>query len=244
MEDVATIVAYLRTRVTSLSTGGPTIAIVCGSGLSGLSERIQSPVRVAYSDIPFFPQSTVAGHGTELVFGQLGGCSVIAQRGRFHYYEGNSMSRVALPVRVFAALGCKVMIATNAAGGLNPAFRAGDVMVIRDHISLPCLTGAHPLTGPNDERFGPRFPPLTTAYSAKLQGIAEGVARSSGLGEYLRSGVYFHDSGPSYETPHEVAAMRILGGDAVGMSTVPEVIAAAHAGMAVLGLSLITNECR
>ena len=154
------------------------------------------------------------------------------------------MGTVALPVRVFAALGCRVMIATNAAGGVNADFRVGDVMVIRDHVSLPCLAGAHPLTGPNDERFGPRFPPLTAAYAPSLQAVAARVAAARGLAPFLRSGVYLHDSGPTYESPSEIAAMRRLGGDAVGMSTVPEVIVAAHAGMAVLGLSLITNQCR
>ena len=191
MEDIATIVKYLRTRVASLrqSATSPEVAIVCGSGLSRLSDLIQDPVHVAYADIPRFPQSTVAGHGTELVFGTLGGRRVVAQRGRFHFYEGNSMAKVALPVRVFAAMGCRVMIATNAAGGVNADYRVGDVMVIKDHISLPCLSGAHPLTGPNDERLGPRFPPLTAAYTASLQDIAARVAAQRGLGAFLRSGV-------------------------------------------------------
>ena len=193
MEDVAAIITYLRTRVASLrlagSAGSPEIAIVCGSGLSGLSDLLQDPVRVPYADIPRFPVSTVAGHGTELVFGTLGGRRVVAQRGRFHYYEGNSMAKVALPVRVFAALGCRVMIATNAAGGVNAEYKVGDIMVIKDHVSLPSLTGAHPLTGANDERFGPRFPPLTSAYTPRLQEVAASVARERSLGAFLRSGV-------------------------------------------------------
>ena len=193
MEDVAAIITYLRTRVASLrlagSAGSPEIAIVCGSGLSGLSDLLQDPVRVPYADIPRFPVSTVAGHGTELVFGTLGGRRVVAQRGRFHFYEGNSMAKVALPVRVFAALGCRVMIATNAAGGVNAEYRVGDIMVITDHVSLPSLTGAHPLTGANDERFGPRFPPLTSAYTPRLQEVAASAARERNLGAYLRSGV-------------------------------------------------------
>ena len=244
MEDVALIVSYLRSRVKSLSARPPEIAIVCGSGLSKLSELIQDPVRVAYADIPNFPQSTVAGHGTELVFGTLGSRSVVAQRGRFHHYEGNAYTKVALPVRVFAALGCKVMIATNAAGGLNAGYKVGDIMIIKDHVSIPTLTGGNPLVGPNDEAFGPRFPGLTYAYPASLQAVAEGAAQARGLGPALQKGVYYHCSGPTYETPHEIRAMRILGGDSVGMSTVPEVVAAAHCGMAVLGLSLITNQCR
>ena len=243
---ISTIVAYLRHRVPSLasSDSSPLIAIVCGSGLSGLSERITSPTAVPYSDIPGFPRATVAGHGTELVFGYLGANRVVAQRGRFHFYEGYGMSTVALPVRVFAALGARVMVATNAAGGVNAAFRVGDVMVIRDHVSLPGLSGANPLVGANAAAFGPRFPPLTAAYAPSLQALAASVAKDRGLGAFLRSGVYLHDSGPTYETPSEIAAMRVLGGDAVGMSTAPEVVAAAHAGMAVLGLSLITNQCR
>jgi purine-nucleoside phosphorylase len=191
MEDVAVIVQYLRTRVTSLrlAATSPEVAIVCGSGLSKLSELIVDPIHVAYADIPRFPQSTVAGHGTELVFGTLGGRRVVAQRGRFHFYEGNSMGKVALPVRVFAALGCRVMLATNAAGGVNAQYRVGDIMVIKDHVSLPCLAGAHPLTGPNDERLGPRFPPLTAAYTPSLQALAARVAGQQGLDAFLRSGV-------------------------------------------------------
>jgi inosine/guanosine/xanthosine phosphorylase family protein len=184
------------------------------------------------------------------VFGTIGGTRVVAQRGRFHFYEGHSMATVALPVRVFAALGARVMLATNAAGGVNAAFNVGDIMVIRDQISFPGLAGANPFVGPNPaaagggDAFGPRFFPLTTAYTPLLQDLAQRVAAERGLSKCLRGGVYFHDSGPAYETPAEIAMMRALGGDAVGMSTAPEVAAAAHAGMAVLGLSLITNKCR
>jgi purine-nucleoside phosphorylase len=160
------------------------------------------------------------------------------------------MPTVALPVRVFAALGARVMVATNAAGGVNAQFNVGDVMVIRDHISFPGLAGVNPFVGANPpaagggDALGPRFFPLTAAYTPLLRDLAERVAAARGLGDCLRSGVYFHDSGPAYETPAEIALMRALGGDAVGMSTAPEVAAAAHAGMAVLGLSLITNKCR
>jgi purine-nucleoside phosphorylase len=189
--DIAAITAYLRSRVPALRSAAtsPEIAVVCGSGLSRLSDLIENPVHVPYADIPRFPQATVAGHGTELVFGTLGGRRVVAQRGRFHAYEGHSMARVATPVRVFAALGCRVMLATNAAGGVNADFRVGDIMVIKDHVSLPCLGGSHPLTGANDERLGPRFPPMTAAYDAGLQALAARIATKRGLGDCLRSGV-------------------------------------------------------
>ena len=243
-DPIPAILSYLRARVPSLTTHGLDVAIVCGSGLSGLSSDIEDKIAIPYKDIPGFPLASVAGHGTELVFGTLGGVRVVAQRGRLHFYEGHTPSKVCLPVRVFASLGAKVMIATNAAGGVNKAFRVGDVMVIRDHISIPSISGAqHPLVGPNDARFGPRFPPMS-AYSRDLAAIAAQATRDAGLGACLREGTYMHVSGPTYETPAEIAAFRLLGGDAVGMSTVPEVIAAAHAGMAVVGLSLITNECR
>ena len=237
------IVAHVRQ---ALSTGNkrlPEIAIVCGSGLSELSSKISDPLSLPYSTIPHFPQSTVAGHGSELVFGLLGGKPVVAQRGRFHFYEGHPQASVVIAVRLFAALGCKIMIATNAAGGVNSEYSVGDIMVISDHISFPCLSGNHPLVGHNDDRFGPRFPAVNQIYHPSLQAIASSVAASRGLSKYLQSGTYFHDSGPTYESPMEIHAMRLLGGDAVGMSTVPEVLVAAHSGITVLGLSLITNQC-
>ena len=209
----------------------------------GLSSIIEDPIAVPYVDIPNFPHSTVQGHGTELVFGKLGGKQVVAQRGRFHYYEGYNMHQVTIAVRVFAALGAKIMIATNAAGGVNPLFNVGDVMIIKDHISLPCLAGNHPLIGPNDNRFGPRFPAVNNAYNVSLRDVVIKASTALNLSQYIREGTYFHDSGPSYESPMEIHAMRVLGGDAVGMSTVPEVIVAVHSGMTVLGLSLITNKC-
>jgi len=243
-DPVAAIVAFLRARVPLLALPLDA-AIVCGSGLSGLAATLEGAVAVPYASIPGFPTATVEGHGTELVFGTLGGARVVAQRGRFHAYEGWPPGAVALPVRAFAALGAKVLLATNAAGGVNAAFSVGDVMLIRDHISFACAAGAqHPLVGPNDARFGPRFPPMTAAYAPALRALAAAAAAECGLAAAVREGTYFHVSGPSYETPAEIAAMRLLGGDAVGMSTVPEVLAAAHAGMAVCGISLITNQCR
>jgi len=237
------IVAYVRLALSRSNKRLPEIAIVCGSGLSELSSKISDPLSLPYSSIPHFPQSTVAGHGSELVFGLLGGKPVVAQRGRFHFYEGHPQASVVVAVRLFAALGCKIMIATNAAGGVNPNYSVGDIMVISDHISLPCLSGNHPLIGHNDDRFGPRFPAVNSIYHPTLQSIASSVATARGLSKYLQRGTYFHDSGPTYESPMEIHAMRVLGGDAVGMSTVPEVLVAAHSGLTVLGLSLITNQC-
>jgi len=234
------VVAFLKAR---LGARAPEVAIVCGSGLSNLSDSIASPLVIPYASIPHWPHATVAGHGTELVVGELGGKTVIAQRGRFHRYEGWSLADVVIAVRVFAALGCRCMIATNAAGGVNADFSVGDIMVIEDHISFPCLAGNHPLVGPNDARFGDRFPAVNAAYDARLRAAAEAAAAKRGLAGVMRRGTYVHDSGPSYESPSEIRFMRRVGGDAVGMSTVPEVIVAAHSGMAVLGLSLITNQC-
>ena len=159
------------------------------SAAQTLTQAVRDPINVPYASIPGFPRASVAGHGDSLVFGTIGGTRVVAQRGRFHFYEGHSMATVALPVRVFAALGARVMLATNAAGGVNADFRVGDIMVIKDHVSLPCLGGAHPLTGPNDERLGPRFPPMTSAYDASLQALAARTATKRGLGDCLRSGV-------------------------------------------------------
>lgn len=220
------------------------VAIICGSGLSGLADALVGATAVPYTSLPGFPVPSVAGHGAELVFGELAGVRVVAQRGRFHSYEGHSPRVTVAPVRMFAALGARVLLVTNAAGGLNSAYRVGDIMLLRDHLSLPSLTCANALAGPNDERFGPRFASMTTAYLPALRSVAAEAAAAAGLGDAMREGVYAHVSGPAYETPAEVSALRTLGADAVGMSTAPEVIAASHAGLAVLGLSLITNACR
>ena len=218
---------------------GPSVGIVLGTGLGTLVNRIQAATRIEYGQIPHFPTSTVDTHAGELVFGTLAGKSVVAMAGRFHCYEGYSMAQVAFPVRVAKGLGVEILIVSNAAGGLNPQFAAGDLMVITDHINL---MGDNPLIGPNDDTLGPRFPDMSEPYSKELIGLAESVALSKGIP--LQRGVYLACLGPSLETRAEYRFMRALGADAVGMSTVPEVIVAVHAGLQVLGFSAITDECR
>lgn len=220
----------------------PEIGVICGSGLSGLSRCLEKPHTINYSEIPGFPKATVVGHSGELVFGELHGTSVVCMRGRFHTYEGHDIQTTTLPVRVMSLLGVKTLIVTNAAGGLNETFNVGDVMIIGDHFNAPGLAGKHPLVGPNDLRFGDRFTPLSECYDLKLQRIAWRAAKQVGIEHKVRrNGVYCFVSGPTYETPTEAKFLRMIGGDSVGMSTVPEVVVAAHCGMRVLGLSLITN---
>jgi purine-nucleoside phosphorylase len=212
------------------------IALILGSGLGALAEQVEDAAEFAYAEIPHFPRPAVEGHRGRLVFGRLEGRGVAVMQGRAHYYEGYGPAEIAFPVRVLRALGAKVLIVTNAAGGLNPAFAPGDLMLITDHINF---TGANPLAGPNDPSWGPRFPDMSAAYDAALAALARRVAASTGTS--LREGVYVGVSGPSYETPAELRMMAQWGGDAVGMSTVLEVIAARHAGLRVLGLSAISN---
>jgi len=238
--NVVKIVAHLQSIVPT----PPDVGVICGSGLSELHEILSDRVSVPYETIPGFPQSTVQGHAGELVFGKIGAVSVVLMRGRFHFYEGYEPSRVAMPVRVMAALGVRGIIVTNASGGVNPAYEIGDFMVIQDHISFPGLSGVSPLMGENDSRFGPRFPAITPAYDGPLQELALVKARDLDLSFKMRRGTYIGVSGPSYETPHEIGAMRVLGGDAVGMSTVPEIIQAAHCGVPILGLALVSNKCK
>ena len=237
-ERIDTINKFLQERVTRR----PLIGIVCGSGLGGLSNCLSNQEVIKYKDIPQFPHSTVEGHAGELVFGDLDGIEVVCMRGRFHCYEGYAMRETALPIRVMYLLGIQYLIVTNAAGGLNPDFCVGDVMILKDHLNMPGLSGQHPLIGPNDARFGARFTPLSNCYDKKLQELALHVANDRGLAHKVRKGVYCFVSGPTYETPTECRFLRLVGGDAVGMSTVPEVIVAAHCGLKVLGLSLITNK--
>jgi purine-nucleoside phosphorylase len=216
--------------------GRPEIGLILGSGLGILADEIEDPIKIPYGEIPEFPVSTVEGHAGQLVLGELSGKKVVAMQGRFHFYEGYSMDKVTFPVRVMKLLGVEKLIVTNAAGGINESFQAGDLMLITDHINN---MGTNPLIGSNDNRFGPRFPDMSEAYSRKLRLAAQEVAKRQKID--LKEGVYVGNTGPTYETPAEVKLARVLGGDAVGMSTVPEVIVARHSGMQVLGISCITN---
>lgn len=225
---------YLRER-TSIK---PVTAVILGSGLGNFAEGMQVESRMAYKDIPHFPVSTVEGHKGELLFGTMGGKEIMCMQGRFHYYEGYSMQQVTFPVRVMKALGVELLVVTNASGAVNPAYNVGDIMLIKDHINLM----PNPLIGPNDSKLGVRFPSMSNAYDkvsrekAKLAAVQEGIA--------LQEGVYVGTSGPSFETPAEYGFFRTIGGDTVGMSTVPEVIVASHGGMKVLGMSVISNVFR
>ncbi len=214
----------------------PEIAVILGTGLGDLVNRIEIRKEISYKDIPNFPVSTVEGHSGKLIFGILGGKYIMAMQGRFHYYEGYDMKQVTFPVRVMQRLGVKTLFVSNAAGGMNKEFRIGDVMIITDHINL---FPENPLRGKNYEELGPRFPAMTEAYSAGLIGMADDIAKEEGI--RLMHGVYVGTAGPTFETPAEYEYFRIIGGDAVGMSTVPEVIVANHAGMTVFGVSVITD---
>ena len=214
------------------------VALILGTGLGRLAAEIETPVSVDYAEIPYFPLSTVESHAGRLLCGTLAGKTVIAMQGRFHRYEGYSLQQVTFPVRVLHALGAKTLVVSNACGGMHPLWGAGDLMLIADHINL---LGDNPLTGPNDDRLGPRFPDMSDAYDAELRVLARAVALARGI--ELREGVYVAVSGPNLETRAEYRFLRAIGADVVGMSTVPEVIVAVHAGMRVLGLSIITDLC-
>ena len=231
-EKLQETVAFVKGR-TSLQ---PSVGIVLGSGLGKLVEQITDQVVIDYQDLPHFPGVTVAGHAGRLVFGRIGTTPVLAMQGRFHYYEGHDMQTVALPIVFMKLFGVKTLIVSNSAGGVNPAFTPGDLMLITDHINL---LGTNPLIGLNDDRLGPRFPDMTEAYSPRLIALADKVSRE--LGTSLCRGVYAGSSGPCYETAAEVRYIARIGADAVGMSTVPEVIAAHYLGLEVLGISCITN---
>ena len=214
----------------------PIAGIVLGSGLGKLADQIEDPIVIPYGEIPGFPVSTAIGHKGNFIVGTLGGKCVIAMQGRIHYYEGYGMDLVVLPIRVMMSIGIKTLIVSNAAGGVNFAFHVGDLVIIKDHINLL----PNPLIGPNIDSLGPRFPDMTRAYDRSLITLAKEVAADQGV--TLKEGVYVGGTGPSYETPAEYKFFRLIGGDAVGMSTVPEVIAARHAGVPVFGISVITNE--
>ncbi|MGP1621932.1 MAG: purine-nucleoside phosphorylase [Candidatus Cryptobacteroides sp.] len=214
----------------------PKVGIVLGSGLGKLAEKISNPITVPYKDIPGFPVSTAIGHKGNYIIGELGGKTVIAMQGRIHYYEGYPMELVTLPIRVMKVIGIEYLFVSNAAGGVNYDFKLGDLMIIKDHINqLP-----NPLIGPNLEDFGPRFPDMTRPYDLKLIALAKQIAKDLHID--VKEGVYFGGTGPTYETPSEYKYIRTVGGDAAGMSTVPEVIVARHSDIPVFGVSVITNE--
>lgn len=217
----------------------PRVGLITGSGLAGLAEEVRGQGELPYAEIPGFPRPAVEGHRGRLIWGSLAGTPVSVLQGRVHFYEGISIQRAVFPVRVLARLGMETLVVTNAAGGLNRTLRAGDLMLIRDHISLPGMAGLSPLWGPNDDELGPRFVDMRQAYDPQLRGLASAVARE--LGIPLKEGVYIWLAGPSFETPAEIRALRSWGADAVGMSTVPEVTAARHMGVRVVGISHISN---
>lgn len=225
--------AFLRNKVKEEM---PSLAIILGTGLGPLGEQITDKQVIPYEDIPNFPVSTVEGHSGKLIFGNLGGKRVVAMSGRFHYYEGYDMKQVTFPVRVFRALGIEKLIVSNAAGGMNKEFRVGDVMIITDHINL---FPENPLRGKNYNELGPRFPAMTEPYAAEYIALADKIAAEKNI--RVMHGVYVGTTGPTFETPAEYEYFRVIGGDAVGMSTVPEVIVAVHGGMKVFGISVITD---
>ncbi|MDR7869471.1 MAG: purine-nucleoside phosphorylase [Tissierellaceae bacterium] len=214
----------------------PEIALILGSCLGTLSEEIENPVVIDYKDIPNFLMTTVQSHAGKLILGELNGKKVVCMSGRFHYYEGYDFEQLVTPIRVFHLLGVKSVIVTNAAGGVNTTYKPGDIMIIKDHIKI---MGASPVRGKNIEEFGPRFFDMSSAYTPEYRELAKKSADK--LGMKINEGIYFYWTGPQFETPAEINAIRVLGGDAVGMSTVTETITAAHCGMKVLGLSLISN---
>jgi purine-nucleoside phosphorylase len=233
IETIRRAAGYVREK---LDGRVPEIGIVLGSGLGKLADHILNPLTIPYKEIPGFPVSTAIGHKGNFIIGTLGGKTVIAMQGRIHYYEGYGMELVVLPIRVMISVGIRKLFVSNAAGGVNYNLHIGDLMIIKDHINLL----PNPLIGPNLDELGPRFPDMTRPYDPALIRLAKEVA--AGQGVELKEGVYVGGTGPSYETPAEYKYFRLIGGDAVGMSTVPEVIAARHAGVPVFGISVITNE--
>jgi purine-nucleoside phosphorylase len=231
LKEIKETVEFIKSRISTQ----PRVGIILGSGLGGLVEDIETEVTLDYHDIPNFPVSTVSGHKGQLLFGRLNGVDVVAMKGRFHYYEGYTMQQVTFPVKVFKLLGIKSLFVSNASGGVNPEFEIGDIMFITDHINLM----PNPLIGANIDELGPRFPDMSEAYSKELLGKAKKIARH--LNIRYRTGVYAGMTGPSYETPHEYFYINKIGGDAVGMSTVPEVIVARHMGLPVFAVSVISD---
>ncbi|XP_058274703.1 purine nucleoside phosphorylase-like [Hemibagrus wyckioides] len=220
----------------------PLVGIVCGSGLGGLADMLKDQKFFSYSEIPNFPKSTVHGHAGRLVFGNLKGKPCVCMQGRFHLYEGYSIQKITMPMRIFKLMGVEMVILTNAAGGLNQDYKVGDVMIIKDHINMPGFAGINPLCGENDDRFGIRFPCMSDAYDKEMRQLAQKVGDELGYSHFIKEGVYCVLGGPSFETIAECRMLNRLGADAVGMSTVHEAIVARHSGMRVFALSLITNK--
>ncbi|XP_055323069.1 purine nucleoside phosphorylase [Sitodiplosis mosellana] len=221
----------------------PKIGIICGSGLGSLAESIENADVVPYQSIPNFPVSTVEGHAGQLIFGKINNVAVMCMQGRFHYYEGYPLAKCCMPIRVMKLVGVTNLIATNAAGGLNENYNVGDIVIVKDHINLMGFAGNNPLQGPNDTRFGPRFPPMNKAYDIDLKHRALKIARDLGIENLVHEGVYTCLGGPNYETVAELRMLKILGVDCVGMSTVHEVITARHCDMKAFAFSIITNKC-
>ena len=233
IQNINGIIACLQDRMNGRQ---PVLGIVLGSGLGSLADSIEDPIVIPYRTLPGFPISTATGHKGNFIIGNLGGKCVIAMQGRIHYYEGYGMDQVVLPIRVMIGVGIRTLFVSNAAGGINFTYHIGDLMIIRDHINLL----PNPLIGPNYDDFGPRFPDMTRPYDPALIRLALSLGNAMGIA--LQQGVYVGGTGPSYETPAEYKYFRTIGGDAVGMSTIPEVIVARHAGVPVFGISVITNE--
>lgn len=236
MEQINEVANFLRARMSVK----PRVALILGSGLNALASSVENPEIIPFHNIPHWPVSTVMGHSGQLVLGTLETQPVFVMQGRVHYYEGYSMAQVTMPVRVMQKLGIEILIVTNAAGGINPEFAPGDVMLISDHLNLAGMSGLNPLIGPNLEEFGPRFPDMSQAYDRELADRTRRIAAEAGI--TLREGVYAGLSGPSFETPADLRFLRVAGADSVGMSTVPEVTVARHGGMRVLGFSGISNK--
>lgn len=236
MKETKDLYAETAAFLAACISGKPETAVILGSGLGSLADAIEDPTIISYQQIPHFMRSTASGHKGNFICGKLGGKSILAMQGRFHYYEGYTMEQVTFPIRVMKLLGIKNLFVSNAAGGINTTFKVGDLMIIRDHINMM----PNPLIGPNKEEFGPRFPDMTRAYDREFIRLMEEIAAEKQIA--LKKGVYVGLTGPSYETPAEYAFYGKAGGDAIGMSTVPEVIVARHCGIRVFGMSVITNE--
>jgi len=238
-ESVLISVEYVRTK----SSQAPKIGIICGSGLGGIGEKITDKTVIPYRDIPGFASSEVVGHKSQLLLGKLNGVNVVCMQGRIHGYEGIPYSKCAFPIRVMKLLGAEKLIVTAAAGSVNPDYKVGDFMILKDHLPIALWGGFNPLTGKNDDRFGPRFPAISQAYCRELQDLAERTASELGMSDSIHRGVYTMYSGPSYETIAEAKLFRAWGSDCLGMSVAPEVIVASHCGMKVLSIAMITNCC-